>query len=448
MNQHKTIDLQFAPANDKQRAFIESVERFVLYSGAVSAGKSFLGCFKGFILNLIYPGNRGLICRKELSSLKATTLVTLLEKVIPPEMIVHFDRQEMVLTHKTPIPGIYSKIVFSGLDKSADQQYPVKIGSAEYGWVFFDEISEGSLDDFEFLSTRLRYRIPAHYFNLLKQMLNIKMSYEEFCKQQVRQMFGATNPEGPNHHLYKFFFEHPDKKDRLLIQSTPYDNPYNSPEYLALLESTLTGIRRERLLHGKWVQAEGVIYSAFDPQKHLFETDLVTTIHTYKHFIGGGDSNFPLPRAGLIAGVRGDGTVDILDEFYREGSHTIEIGEWFSQFAQHWQVSITVYHDPSDPEAIETINGLAQVNCEKALNSVNPGISEVSAMFEKGTLRIAKHCTNLIKYLQSYRWKRNGSDEPEKKDDHICDALRYCIFSYRTQYGRSAEAAYVLPEFI
>lgn len=58
-------------------------------------------------------------------------------------------------------------------------------------------------------------------------------------------------------------------------------------------------------------------------------------------------------------------------------------------------------------------------------------------MFSK--MRIFPHCEHLIKELKKYRWKtyankklqyeNNAYDEPHKKDDHACDALRYGIMS-------------------
>jgi phage terminase large subunit len=439
----KTVDITFAPANEKQRQFIESTHKFVLNSGAVSTGKSYLGCWKGFMLSLLYPGNRGLICRKELSSLKASTLVTLLEKVIPPEMIRSFDKQEMVLKLYTNVPSVYSTIVFSGLDKGADQQYPTKIGSTEYGWIFVDEASELSEDDWQMLATRLRYRLAETAFGRFRSYIGFHDKYAEFHAKMVRQLFAATNPEGPNHHLYKFFFENK-ADDRLLIQTTPYDNPYNPPEYLKLLEDTLTGIRRERLLFGKWVQAEGVIYKSFDYLKHVRPVILSTEFQSFKHFFAGADSNFPLPRAGAIFGIKGNGEVILLDEFYKENSPVEELAQWFSDFAKHYSITLTVYHDPSDPEAIVTLNKMQGLRCDKALNSVNPGISQVATLLEQGKLFINSSCVNAIKFFQSYRWKAGTQDMPEKRDDHLMDAIRYGIFTHTAK----PRAAPMMVEFI
>ena len=440
------ININFEPINPKQKLFMESIKTFILLSGAVSAGKSFLGCWKGFMLNLIYPGNRGLICRKEFSSLKSSTLVTLFEKVIPPEMIIKYDKIDGVLTHRTGVPGVNSVMCFSGLDKKADQQYPTKIGSTEYGWIFGDETTEFTEDDFQVLATRLRYKITVLNFYRLKKAFgwHKNFTYDIYMEQMVRQFFGATNPDSPKHYLYKFFFED-QNDDRLLIRTTPQENIKNDPKYLKLIDSTLTGIRRERLWHGKWVQAAGAIYDCFSYGLNVIDINFVEEMSTYKRFFGGADSNFPKPRAGVIFGEKANGEIHILDEFYQEATQPEDLGKWYSQFATHFGIHITVYHDPSDPSAIDKLNAYPGVSCEKAKNPVSPGIASVHRHLKLGVLKINKICVKSIEYLGSYKWKKGSKDVPDKADDHLPDAIRYGIFT--NNIGESGESAAV-PEFM
>ena len=54
------------------------------------------------------------------------------------------------------------------------------------------------------------------------------------------------------------------------------------------------------------------------------------------------------------------------------------------------------------------------------------------------SLFVFNHCVNAIKEFESYRWKEkltsyedvNDPDIPEKSNDHIMDALRYCMVSH------------------
>lgn len=414
-------NINFGPANEKQERFLFSLKKYLMLSGAVAAGKSLLGCHKGFMLNMKYPGNRGLICRKEARSLPGSTIHTLLEQVIPNEWIVSYNQMKGELIHKTPNSKANSTIMFSGLDKKADQTYPTKIGSTEYGWIFVDEGIELDEGDWMMLSTRLRYKIP-HYSDKSNSML-------------PRQIFTATNPGSPYHWLHKFFIENQDP-EREVIFTNPYDNPFLPKGYLKVLESSLTGVSRERLLRGKWIVAEGVIYDSFSLETHTVKESEFLGLNDYKTLIVGADSNYPLPRAAVLIGVRGDGSIDVLDEFYKTHSHVEELGEWIQIVYNKSNRVPNVYHDPSDPSAIDKLKSMKGVSCSKANNTVIGGISEVSRYFNNNLIRINKKCINLIKELQNYRWETSKEgDKPLKENNHSCDSLRYGLYTYKMNSG-------------
>ena len=57
---------------------------------------------------------------------------------------------------------------------------------------------------------------------------------------------------------------------------------------------------------------------------------------------------------------------------------------------------------------------------------------------------VTKCSTNLIKELQTYSWKSdiNGNilEEPVKFNDHLLDALRYAIYTYKNEINQSTVA--------
>jgi hypothetical protein len=74
--------------------------------------------------------------------------------------------------------------------------------------------------------------------------------------------------------------------------------------------------------------------------------------------------------------------------------------------------------------------------------------------------RVSSHCKNLIRELTRYRWKtyeskkiaaeRNPYDEPNKKDDHGPDSLRYFIMSrpeLGNEYGARTKVQELLDDF-
>jgi PBSX family phage terminase large subunit len=146
-----------------------------------------------------------------------------------------------------------SRIVVGGLDK------PTKIMSSEYDLAYINEGTEASEEDYESVSSRLRYGV---------------MPYQ--------QLITDCNPDAPTHWLNQR--ANAGKTKRILTRHE--DNPVlfdpstrewtrRGAEYIARLDR-LTGVRFKRLRLGLWVAAEGQVYEGFDPAMHVIDfADLV-----------------------------------------------------------------------------------------------------------------------------------------------------------------------------
>ena len=76
------------------------------------------------------------------------------------------------------------------------------------------------------------------------------------------------------------------------------------------------------------------------------------------------------------------------------------------------------------------------VGVRPAEEDLNAGIARVAQFLHAGKIRIFRECKNLIWEIERYHWAREretvrGISEPRpyKKDDHLCDCLRYIIMS-------------------
>lgn len=74
---------------------------------------------------------------------------------------------------------------------------------------------------------------------------------------------------------------------------------------------------------------------------------------------------------------------------------------------------------------------------QNAENAVEAGIYEVWQRFQTGRLKIFKSCTNLLKELSLYH--RNDKGAIVKKNDHLCDCLRYMTLSGVKVVGHQIE---------
>lgn len=106
-----------------------------------------------------------------------------------------------------------------------------------------------------------------------------------------------------------------------------------------------------------------------------------------------------------------------------------------------------------DKSAIQAQIEFAQMGiaCSAADNNVQGGIQRVLAWMHTRQIRfVASKCPNLCEELGGYRWRDNiapltgekRKEEPYKKDDDLCDALRYALMTWPSL----PEAKIIMPE--
>lgn len=87
-----------------------------------------------------------------------------------------------------------------------------------------------------------------------------------------------------------------------------------------------------------------------------------------------------------------------------------------------------IFCDAAEPKTIEELTR-AKYNAKPADKDVTEGIRKVKSM----PLYVTEDSIDLIKELKSYKWKTDKDgrvqDEPVKFHDHLCDALRYAVFT-------------------
>lgn len=95
-----------------------------------------------------------------------------------------------------------------------------------------------------------------------------------------------------------------------------------------------------------------------------------------------------------------------------------------------------IFCDAAEPKTIEELHR-AGLNAKPADKDVWAGIMKVKSM----PLLVHAESHNLRKELSGYKWKVDKNDkvleEPEKTNDHLCDAMRYAIFTKLTQKTRT-----------
>jgi len=394
----------------------------VLLSGPAGTGKSRACLEKLHAACLRWPGARALIVRKTRESLTETALVTFEERVLPMHSAIAAGaRRSHRQAYHYPNGSV---VVVGGLDR------PAKVMSTEYDLIYVQEAIELFENDWESLTTRLRNGVVP-----------------------FQQIIADTNPDRPTHWLKRRV----DRGATVMLESRHEDNPTlwnrttrdwtdTGRTYIAKLDR-LTGVRKPRLRHGKWVQAEGVVYEAWDRQVHLIDPFEIPGSWRRIRAIDFGYSN---PFVCLWIAVDHDRRMFVYREIYQTRrtvkAHAKRIHELSSGETYEFSVAD---HDAEDRATLRE-NGITTLAARK---EVNPGIAAVQERLEDagdGRRRLyvfrnclverdpalddAKQPCSILDEFDCYSWPRTsdgivGREGPDKRNDHAMDALRYAALA-------------------
>ncbi len=244
------LNLDLGEANIKQRLFYLSKTLYTAYGGARGGGKSHAVRVKALGGALKNPGIRILIVRRTYPELQNSIIEPLL-KLAPNELCSYSG------TFHTLSFMNGSTIRFGHFyGGTARTEYQ----GQEYDWIFIDEATQFSYDEFRTLGACLRGTSAVH-----------------------KRFYLTCNPGGVGHVWVKrlfidreFYFdenepersENPD--DYSFIFATVEDNEAvlkGSPQYLQMLSSLPESIRRAHR-YGDWNALAGQYFSEFKPETH------------------------------------------------------------------------------------------------------------------------------------------------------------------------------------
>ncbi len=242
----------------------------ILLSGPAGTGKSRACLEKLHACMLVNPGAQALIVRKTAISLTTSAIKTYKNYVAKEALtagLVSYYGGSKEEPAQYRYPG-GAAIMLGGMDN------PDRVMSTEYDIVYAQEARELTVTDWESLNSRLRNGVIS-----------------------FQQLIGDTNPDAPTHWLA----ERCNRATTAMVETRHVDNPrlfrempaaevsnserlptdvlrgrwlYRLTEYgtayMARLHN-LTGVRRLRLLDGKWVGAEGQIFDEFDAAIHMVD---------------------------------------------------------------------------------------------------------------------------------------------------------------------------------
>lgn len=392
----KTIELL-----PKQYQFVHSTKREVLYSSGYGAGKTMAGCYAALKQSTI-PNNLVVIVRKTLTSLKRSTLMTLVsgDNPVLPRGAYNYIKSENLIKINNG-----GSIYILGLDDET------RIRSMNVGCIFVDEMSELTEAEYMELLYRLRLDVGS------------------------RQIFSATNPAGPSHWAYKrFYMEKSD--DREIITACSLENPYLPADYIKSLKE-MDGTLYKRYVEGQWIAMDDLVFPNFNREIHVKNIDRDEKLEEYFLGIDYGQTH---PSALILMGKTRD-RLFVLEEYYKQDTGIDKLRDLIRNVHERYP-NCTLLYDPSAKILYNDLQNIG-ITLKKANNDVAVGIMRVRSRLNirngSPDLVINSTCVNTIREFENYQYKPN-SESVKKINDNAVDAIRYIINEID-----DSQAGYIFP---
>lgn len=427
------------------KTFIACKDKEVIFFGASGTGKSRAALEKLYMSALKYPGMRGAIVRKFRSTITQSALVTFDQLVCVPGDGVKFNTVKQEYLFKNG-----SQIVVAGLDD------PVKVLSTEFDIIYVQECTEIDESTWELLTTRLRWN---------------HMPYQ--------QLIGDCNPDSERH-----WIKQREKAKKLtLLQSMHKDNPmwWNELEqdwtvagedYISKLRA-MSGHMRERFFEGKWVGAEGLIYTEYNTKRNLIDPFPIPK--DWPRYLAV-DFGYRNPFVCQWWAMDNDGRLYLYRELYQTGLPVEDAAHQIFELNKNEPIKAVICdHDLEDRMTLERHMTHAEEECmrgrekdfhkvpnrrtstvaaDKERNSVRAGIEQCQSRFQpagdgRPRLFFFRNCivnkdpmlinekkpTCTEEEIDSYIWDevkntRLGDkllEQPKKVNDHGLDSMRYVV---------------------
>lgn len=245
------------------------------------------------------------------------------------------------------------------------------------------------------------------------------VSFETYNQLEVRTKNQIYLDYNPSHEFWVHEYLLKPEIEHTFIKSTYKDNPYLDSNIVKSIESRrYTDLNWWRVFgEGELGFSESLIFTHWRQTKNIPDGNIAYGL----------DFGYNHPTA-LVKVTEHDGKFYAEQLIYESHLTNQQLIERLKQL--NINRSAEIFADYSRPESIREIY-LAGFNIKDANKDVKKGIDSVKSK----ELYIHESSVDLIKELRSYSWKKDRNEkmleEPIKTMDDGCDALRYCIHTWK-----------------
>jgi len=368
--------------------------QFAAAVAGVQSGKTFLGAHWAGKKMLEFPDKSGIIVAPTYKTLQQATLKKFFD--VFPELRRYYREQKGEIN--LPTGGtVYIR--------SADS--PLGIEGITAHWVWLDEGGMTSILTWTVLRSRV--------------------------SMTGGQILITTTPYNMGWLYQDFFIPWREKTDKQLSFFTwrSVDNPYFSKEFYEAEQSRLPPEEFSRRYMGEFRKMTGLVWDLPAGQGIAPIEGLVQKAEVR---IMGVDWGFRSP-AGIIVVYKYDNVWYVVDEWKMSERITSEIIQVIHNKIKEHRIS-SVFPDPAEADRIEECRR-ANIPVYLANKDVTGGVSFIKQLIYEKRLFVFNTCKELLDEMSMYHYKEPKDEfsvpeeEPEKFNDHLCDSLRYAIYSYQ-----------------
>ncbi len=415
----------------------------VVLEGAFETGKTLAALTKLHALLCKYKNAQALMSRKTYNSLVDSAVVTYEKKVLP---FLPDDPRSGVKKFGGTRPEYYdypngSRIVVKGLDNAG------KSLSAEYDYIYINQLEELTLHEYETLTSRATGRAGNVPYSQVMADCNPGASTHWILHRARLQKFRQMHEHNPT-----------------LFNQKTGEITEQGKRTMAVLDA-LTGVRYKRGRLGLWVAAEGQVYEGFDPDVHVIDPfPIPADWRRYRSI----DFGYVNPFVCQWWAVDHDGRMYLYREIYMT-RRTVKVhSEQIKRLTADERIEYTVTdHDAEDRATLDE-NGIPSVG---AIKDITRGIQAVEERLKiqgdgKPRLFVLKNAlveadsalykdtpgdsgpVNTEQEFTSYVWPK-GADGKALKEvpldlhNHGMDAIRYMVMALDSgqmiQFGQSPD---------
>ena len=396
--------------------------RYRVLKGGKGSKKSATTALNMIYRIMKYPGSNLLVVRAVFNTHRDSTFAQL-----------KWAQQKLGVSHLwqntvSPMEMVYKptgqRILFRGFDDVL-KLASTTVSTGSLCWVWIEEAFEiESENDFE----KLDLSVPRG-----KVLPNL-----------FKQTTITFNPWSENHWLKKRFFDKEDSQVR--VYSTNYlCNEFLDATDIAVFERMKeTNYRRYAVAGlGEWGVADGLVYDNFEVMNFTFDEkgnilyenegcEKVIDYWKIRHFFGLDYGYSNDPTAFIAFAVDPDKKeIYIYDEHYEVRMLNSDIANMIKNkgFAKE-----RIRADSAEPKSNDDLRrlGISRIMPSvKGKDSILNGIAQI----QEYKIFVLPKCKNTFAELTSYCWKKdkgeNGLNEPNDKNNHLMDAMRYAFYDVK-----------------